>query len=420
MKKLLLFILILSYGYSHAQNSCGTDEYHQQQIKNNSSTLKLRQEFEKNVKQLKPVRKSGTVRIIPVVFHIIHNGGSNNISDAQIFDAINILNQDFRRLNADAANTRDIFKGVAADMEIEFRLAQKDPKGNSTNGILRVFSNKTANSNDSIKKLSYWPSTMYLNIWVVDGITSFPPNIVGVGFMGYTQYPWVKSPETDGVLTIHNGVGSIGTSNPRNTHFLTHEVGHWLGCLHTFDNGCNGGDSVADTPPCEKRFSILNCDFTRNTCSTDNPDLPDQIENYMDFTASTCQNMFTIGQKARMNTTLQSWRKNISSQQNLIATGTATSSPSTFDIIENFSVFPNPNKGSFSVNFKLKNNSTVKATLTDALGREIHTIAQGKYGSGEHSLSIATKDIKLESGVYYINFFCNGSVSHKKIIITTL
>lgn len=319
---LAFFLLAVLALNAQEQQTCGMDEIYKETIANNPSVLKNQKLFneEAQLQTKKTHRKSGAVSIIPVVFHIIHNTGSSNISDAQIEDALRILNEDFRRLNASAANTRDIFKGVAADMEIEFRLARKDPNGNCTNGIVRIFDEETANGSDSIKKKSYWPSDKYLNIWVVDNITN--PTFGKIGLSGYAQYPWINRPETDGIVIRHFGLGSIGTSSIKNSKTITHEVGHWLGCLHTFNDGCMVGDSVADTPPCTKRTSFLFCDTSINTCNTDNPDLPDQIENYMDYVIGSCPNMFTIGQKARMDATLINWRPLISTLQNLITTGT--------------------------------------------------------------------------------------------------
>jgi hypothetical protein len=85
------------------------------------------------------VQRGGGPRIIPVVFHVVHMGGAENISKAQIEDQIRILNEDFSRTNADTVNTRDIFKPVASIPDVEFRLAKLDPQGNCTEGINRIF-----------------------------------------------------------------------------------------------------------------------------------------------------------------------------------------------------------------------------------------------------------------------------------------
>lgn len=315
MKQLLVFLLLflLFYPAVKAQTICITDEV-------NAGIHSQEETFNASVKK-QGIRKAGTVRVIPVVFHVLFRNDNSNISDTQIINALDILNQNFRRLNANAAQTRGIFKGVAADMEIEFRLARKDPQGNCTNGIVRLFDEEATNGSDSIKKKSYWPSDRYLNIWVLENITH--PTFGKIGITGYSQYPWINRPETDGITIISNGVGNIGTGNPNMASYLTHEAGHWLGCYHTFNDSCTGGDLVDDTPPCaSNRFSIFACDTTKNTCSNDNPDLPDQIENYMDYAIGSCQNMFTIGQKMRMDATLNTLRTNIWSQQNLVATGT--------------------------------------------------------------------------------------------------
>ena len=71
---------------------------------------------------------------IPVVFHVLYNTAAENISDAQIMSQLQILNDDFRRLNADQDNVW----AQAADTQIEFCLATQDPNGNPTDGILRV------------------------------------------------------------------------------------------------------------------------------------------------------------------------------------------------------------------------------------------------------------------------------------------
>ena len=118
------------------------------------------------------VKKKGEVRIIPVVFHVIHAYGDENISKAQIEDQIRILNEDFRRMNADTSNTRDVFKSRASDFEIEFQLARKDPDGNCTEGITRHYSAFTDKGDDPIKSMfPAWDQKKYLNIWVVRNIT---------------------------------------------------------------------------------------------------------------------------------------------------------------------------------------------------------------------------------------------------------
>ena len=100
----------------------------------------------------------------------MHNGGSENISKSQVLSQMETLNEDFRRTNADKSSTPAEFAGLAADCEIEFRLAQKDPSGNCTDGIVRYKTSLTSAADNDIKALSYWNSKKYLNIWVVENI----------------------------------------------------------------------------------------------------------------------------------------------------------------------------------------------------------------------------------------------------------
>ncbi len=325
MKKLLLTVLLAtaaSYAGFAQVHQCATDDIYKQMVEQDPTILQRKELFDQQAleKSKELVKKTGQIRIIPVVFHIFHKAGNENISDAQIQRELDILNESFRRTSPKSAQTRDVFKGVACDMEIELRLARKDPKGNCTNGIVRIYEEETENGTNNIKLKSVWPTDRYLNVWVTEEIVN-NTNLPGIA--GYAQFPWSGSYNTDGVIIRSDQIGDIGTSNPGNATTVTHEIGHWLGLLHTFQDSCLGGDKVDDTPPCaDNRSTILSCDYNRNTCGTDNPDLPDQIENFMDYTIGTCQNMFTIGQKARVDATMENWRPYLWSVQNMIATGT--------------------------------------------------------------------------------------------------
>ena len=86
---------------------------------------------------------NSSIIIIPVVVHVVYNTSIQNISNNQIKSQIQVLNEDFRRLNSDRANTPAAFSGLASDVEIEFRLARIDPNGNLTNGITRTSTTTT-------------------------------------------------------------------------------------------------------------------------------------------------------------------------------------------------------------------------------------------------------------------------------------
>ncbi|MES2558340.1 MAG: M43 family zinc metalloprotease [Bacteroidota bacterium] len=350
MKRFLLSVTVLLSGFAGfaQQNVCGTDEHYKKAAGENSALIDQRaqfnqafQEFMKtynpnDYKVQKGLGKAAPAKyIIPVVVHVFHQNGSENISDAQIMSEISQLNKSFSRTNSDTGNVRSFFKDIAAEAQIEFRLAKKDPMGNCTNGIVRVYTPMTTKGNDELKKTSGWDTRRYFNMWVVNSINRGP----GVGVAGYAQFPFFAggagSAATDGIMVIHNEFGNIGTSSPGQTPNVTtstHEAGHWLGLFHPFqgDSCDNEGDGIAETPttyfvasttePLRNRCNIPNY----NSCSSDNPDLPDQYENFMDYFIGPCaSNMFTLQQVARMHFCLESYRRDLWQPENLIKTGTA-------------------------------------------------------------------------------------------------
>src|SRR6201999_2332316 len=103
---------------------------------------------------------------IPIVFHILHQYGPEDVSDAQIFDEMRILNEDYAKLNPDTnLIATPHFKKIAWNTRIQWRLAQLDPNGNCTNGIDRINTSLTYNANDNAK-LNQWNPKKYMNVWV--------------------------------------------------------------------------------------------------------------------------------------------------------------------------------------------------------------------------------------------------------------
>lgn len=262
-----------------------------------------------------------TLHIIPVVFHVMYADLSDNISDAQIQAAMTILNEDFRRQNADASNLRPVFGNVGADMEIEFRLAQKDPQGNCTNGITRTQTPQSIGANNGVKSIIGWDNSKYLNIWVVRTIDI---GISGGTVLGYAAFPQVNLPGTqDGIVIRHDHLGNIGTAAGTRHRTLTHEAGHYFNLYHTFQGGCSGNDHCADTPPVAVASNGCNTAGPQNSCTNDNPDLPDMLENYMDYSDDACMNTFTLNQKTRAKAVLNSnlLRGSLAKASNLAFTG---------------------------------------------------------------------------------------------------
>ena len=234
-------------------NRCSSSEYLLQQLQADPSLAGRMQLIEDHTRQFAAENPdvSRAVITIPVVVHVVYRTTAENISDAQIQAQIDQLNKDFARLNTDAGNTPSAFSGLATGANIQFCLAQRDPNGNATTGIVRKVTTKTSfSTNDGVKSSSTggdnaWPAGSYLNIWSCN---------ISNGILGYAQFPGGAA-STDGGVLLYSSIGSMskpGTASPYNLgRTATHEVGHWLNLYHIWGDdgtGCSGSDNVGDTP----------------------------------------------------------------------------------------------------------------------------------------------------------------------------
>ena len=245
-------------------------------------------------------RTSTTISVtIPVVVHVLYSTTAENISDAQIQSQIDVLNEDYHKLNADANKVPTAFAGLAADVGIQFVLAQRTPGGLATTGIERKSSTTTSwGTADKIKStttggLNVWDASKYLNLWV---------GTIGGGILGYAQFPGGAA-STDGVVISPVYFGRTGTvTSPYNLgRTASHEVGHWLNLNHIWgdDSGaCTGTDNVADTPN-QGAENYGKPVFPHVSCS--NGPNGDMFMNYMDYVDDNAMFMFSTGQSSRMN-----------------------------------------------------------------------------------------------------------------------
>lgn len=266
--------------------------------------------------------------VIPVVFHVLHNGGISNLPSAKILEQVAILNAEFKRLHADTVLTPPAFAPLAAGLDIEFRLATLDPQGNCTNGIHRVYTTLFDCSNvDSACKLAYWPPDRYLNIWVGENfkLDNFLGSSNGNCYpLGIGTWPWVTAMR-QGCIISSSAIRNINNQVNTKGRNLVHEVGHFLNLRHIWGDAACGNDSVADTPPALGPNSGCPT-FPRNPLNAcGSSSLGEMFCNYMDYTFESCQNMFTSGQVARMTACLNSTvgaRNNLWTTANLTSTGT--------------------------------------------------------------------------------------------------
>ena len=248
---------------------------------------------------------------LPVVVHIIHQNGAENISDAQVQQAIQYLNDAF-------ANVGYYDPATGVSVPISFCLAVQDPDGNLTTGINHLASPWTDVNMDSddltLKNLIRWEPLNYINIWVVREICS---SSLGCGVAGYAYFPSAHGGLHDGIVVE---AGYMGSSEA-NTSVLIHEMGHYLGLYHTFEGGCTNndctsdGDRICDTPP-DNTTTPVPCGTDVNSCSTDTDsgfatDQNDLYIDYMDYSHLSCYSAFTQGQSDRMVFTVEGVRSSL-------------------------------------------------------------------------------------------------------------
>jgi gliding motility-associated-like protein len=320
---------ILPNGQTNTEGSqfCAGEEMMQKFLKNaqhQSQHQLIEQQIQRFMLSPAALRSRSTNAIVtlPVVVHIIHNGGSENISNAQVLQGIQDLNDAF-------ANKGYYDPATGVNTDIQFCLAQRDPNNQATNGITRDVSpltNMTMETDDiNLKNINRWQPTCYINIWLVKEINS---NSIGSGVAGYAYLPSAHGSTFDGIVEEARWFGS----SPANSGVTIHEMGHYLGLYHTFNGDCTNnncltdGDHVCDTPPDQSRGA--GCNPSANSCTTDtddpsvnNPfraiglggkgDVADMSNNYMDYSPFSCYSSFTQGQKDRMNFFIQNTRKSL-------------------------------------------------------------------------------------------------------------
>lgn len=271
--------------------SCGFDYYRQFAPDYQQKEERMNQVlFQRTLTQYNDQATRPTITI-PVVVHIIHQNGAENISDAEVIAGIEEMNLRFR-------NEAPYYDATGSSVGIQFCLASVDPQGNPTTGITRdisVYSYLWASDDVMMKNVNRWDPYYYYNIWVVHSISGFE-----ISVSGYSTLPSNLGEPSDGVVIQYSAIdGTV----------LTHETGHYLGLYHTFQGGCLNlnslldGDCVYDTPPDNTTTGCMG-----NSCSTEmedtsgfNPFISDvnELPNYMDYTS--CPLSFSQGQTERMN-----------------------------------------------------------------------------------------------------------------------
>ncbi len=420
---LLIALIAISClpGYTQPLRRCGAQQQDSLLKARNPAYARARAHLQELLSQptagnRKKAAQAEVTLIIPVVVHVIHNtpsgemGGSENanITDRQIFSQLDVLNEDYqRKANTNGFNTHP----AGANVNIEFRLANLDPQGRRSTGITRTYSTKTSYATyevDKLANLAYWPSDQYLNIWVT--------RITGE-FIGYAQFPDASNEpglaeyngleKTDGVVIDFQNFGREGTASrgPYNLgRTTTHEVGHWLGLLHTWGDEDCGNDYCPDTPPAFGPNETLTCDQTTSRCS--GVSTRNMIENYLDYSPDRCMNIFTQDQKDRIRRVLE-----LSPRRKKLIESVGELLPER-EALE-VTVEKNPAFELLELQVLLKGAQPIHIEVADAMGKVVFEKNIASTRSGEFPIDITS----LRQGMYFVRVRTPTESQVKRVLV---
>ncbi|MEJ5052505.1 zinc metalloprotease [Chryseobacterium culicis] len=283
------------------KKSCPSEELRAKMLQKDPSLRLKAEEIESRtqsfINDLKvgKVLADGTVEI-PVVFNVIYNTSTQNVSDARIAEQIAVLNADYGGTNSDVTKIPSAFQPSAAgDVKIRFKLVATNRKQSTKTGWRSDLEQMKKASTGGIDATDV---TKNMNIWVVNSILDENNQ---PGTLGYAYYPENAGQWYDGLVIGYQYIGKTGASAPFNLgRTVTHEVGHYLNLPHLWgssDAGCQT-DYSNDTP-------------TSPGPNYGNPTYPlnrvcggvsrsQMFMNYMDYVDDKSMFMFSANQKTRM------------------------------------------------------------------------------------------------------------------------
>jgi len=402
MKKILTLLILLCSVAVFSQRTCDTNrklaelknsvpgfaEHHQDVME----FIQNPNNEQANV--LRGPNSPAVVVTIPVVFHVLYKNATQNISDAQINSQLAVLNNDYRKLNADF-NTAvpAAFRPLGADMEIVFAKATRTPTGAATTGITR----KSVGSSFIFEDSYYlaagqlaWDTTQYLNIWI--GRFSDPQ------ILGFAYLPSAAGSAFDGLCIGDQFFGTTGTASaPFNKgRTATHEIGHYFGLEHPWGDdfstcgSTQNSDGVADTPATDNpHYDCPSFPTNANTCTSSANGA--MFMNFMDYVDDACMAFFTAGQKTIVNNTVNSLRVSLLSSSGLAVNN--------FESFSSISVYPNPVSKYFMITSPQVAIDEVE--IFNTMGQLVKT----------QKLSLANNVINIEelaSGTYYLRIYNQG------------
>jgi Pregnancy-associated plasma protein-A/Secretion system C-terminal sorting domain len=353
--------------------------------------------------------KAQSVLVIPVVFHVIYENAIQNIPDTKLQLQLDILNKDYRKLNADTSGIPAAFKPFLADCEIEFCLAKRDEWGAVTTGIMRkqTLVNEIGSTNYYYRTNfggdGIWNRDSYLNIWVCEIAQNG-------GVLGYSTVPsFSPSDSTDGVVIDYRYVGTSSITAYNKGRTATHEIGHWLDLQHIWGDDfgtCAIDDFVSDTPPQGAEHYGLPTFPSLDSCSPNAPGT--MFMNYMDYTDDSGMHMFTNGQKQRIWASLMTTlRDSLFSSKGCLPVGIDEQKSD-----NKISIAPNPTTSWFTIKLNFVSEPGNLLQIFDKQGRVIKQFSVSPSVRFSQEVDFS----EYPSGLYFIKYSSPTQSFTKKLI----
>jgi hypothetical protein len=372
--------------------------------------------------------ENSSTKYVNTVVHVIYFDEADSIPTETIETVIEDLNRLFRAEEIDTALIHPIHRNKLMDSQIQFCLTDTDPSGEPTTGITHTqtdvegfpiqfsINGITAElvKRETFGGVAPWDIDRYFNIWIAqvgqnnENFSYGIPRDEYYPLNAYTPANTIPGALID--VDNFNAPPPIGTLES----LFAHECGHALGLLHTFHFSgidtvefCDGTDFMEDTPTAA---ITTECDtsIVQNTCVDSLYDEPDHVSNFMNYA---CQLMFTPDQITTMHNNLSLAPSGLydEAQCSIISSIEKNELENNFE----FSIFPNPNNGHFTVKFPQPYFSKGILSIYNSMGQ----IVFEKNIDLNNSLSFPINVNGIKKGVYYLSVHSEQGVFSKKMVV---